>query len=119
MHTDKNLGSTWLLLKWTFGLVPIVAGLDKFFNILADWQSYVSPAVSNVVPAATLIAIVGVIEIAAGLLVLSKYTKVGAYVVSAWLVLIAVNLLLLGQFDLAVRDVVMAIATFSLGQLSE
>lgn len=119
MHTEKNLESTWLILKWTFGLVPIVAGLDKFLNILTDWQSYLSPFLSDIIPAATFMAIVGVVEIIAGIIVLSKFTKIGAYVVSGWLVLIAVNLMLLGQFDVAVRDVVMAIAAFSLGQLTE
>lgn len=106
------------LLKYTYGIVPIVAGLDKYFNILVDWSTYVPGFVSNIVPADILMYIVGVIEIAAGILVLSRFTKVGAYVVSAWLVLIALNLMLIQSWDIAVRDLVMAIGAYCLAKLS-
>src|SRR3546814_6471316 len=66
------------------GAVPIVAGLDKFMNILTDWGQYLSPWVSSVIPATTFMPLVGVIEIAAGILVLSKLTRIGAYVVALW-----------------------------------
>jgi len=108
-------------LKYTFGLVPIVAGLDKFTNILTDWSQYVSDGFAGMLPFDTPIfmMIVGVIEIIAGALVLTK-TKIGAYVVSAWLVAIALTLLFSWSYvDVAVRDLVMAIAAFSLAKLSE
>lgn len=109
------------LLKYTFGLVPIVAGADKFVNLLTDWEKYLHPALVDLLPfsAATFMVIVGIIEIAAGILVLTK-TRLGAYVVSAWLVAIALNLLFTGNYlDIAVRDLVMAISAFVLAKLSE
>ncbi len=118
---DSNVQLVKNLLKYTFGLVPIVAGLDKFTNILTDWTQYISEGLSGILPveAATLMMIVGVIEIIAGILVLTK-TKLGAYVVSAWLVAIALTLIVSWSYvDVAVRDLVMAIAAFSLAKLSE
>jgi len=114
------LNSTYTLLKLTFGLVPIVAGLDKFLNLLTDWSAYISPAMKGMLPVqpATFMMVVGVIEIAAGIVVLSRFTRLGAYVVAAWLTLIAVDLILAGRFDVAVRDLVMAIGAFSLGQIA-
>lgn len=108
------------ILKYTYGLVPIIAGLDKFTNLLTNWQDYLSPFVVNLLPfdAGTFMAIVGVIEIAAGILVLVR-PHIGAYVVMAWLALIALNLIISGRyFDVAVRDLVMAIGAFGLAQLS-
>lgn len=109
-----------LLLKYTYGLVPIVAGLDKFTNVLTDWSQYLSPQMVSLLPmpAATFMMIVGIIEIIAGMLVFLK-TELGAYIVSAWLVCIALTLLLPWHFpDIAVRDVVMAIGAFTLARLS-
>ncbi|PTL77557.1 DoxX family protein [Vitiosangium sp. GDMCC 1.1324] len=117
---DRRLNQSWWALKLALGVVPIVAGLDKFFNLLTDWQQYLSPLVSRVIPASTFMHAVGVIEIVAGLLVLSRWTRVGAYIVAAWLVGIALNLLTTGHyFDIAVRDLVMAVGAFTLGRLSE
>jgi uncharacterized membrane protein YphA (DoxX/SURF4 family) len=117
---DGRLNQSWWALKLAFGLVPIVAGLDKFFNLLTDWTQYLSPLIARMVPATAFMQAVGVIEIVAGILVLSKLTRLGAYVVAAWLVGIAVNLLTTGHFlDVAVRDVVMAVGAFTLARLSE
>jgi uncharacterized membrane protein YphA (DoxX/SURF4 family) len=118
---DDRLDFSWWLLRIGFGLVPILAGLDKFLNLLADWQSYLSPAVQSVLPvsAASFMHLAGVIEIAAGLIVLSRWTLVGSYIVSAWLVAIAVNLVTTGQFlDVAVRDLAMSAAAYTLAQLT-
>ncbi len=109
------------LLKYTFGLVPIVAGLDKFTNILTDWSQYISDGMAGMLPfePSAFMMIVGMIEIIAGILVLTK-TKIGAYVVSAWLTAIALTLIFSWSYvDVAVRDLVMAIAAFSLAKLSE
>jgi uncharacterized membrane protein YphA (DoxX/SURF4 family) len=117
---DNRLNQSWWALKLAFGLVPIVAGLDKFFNLLTNWEQYLSPLVSGIIPASTFMHVVGVIEVAAGLLVLSKLTRVGAYIVSAWLVGIALNLLTTGKyFDIAARDLVMAVGAYTLARLSE
>ncbi|HET8753228.1 MAG TPA: DoxX family membrane protein [Salinimicrobium sp.] len=118
---NSNVQLVKNILKYTFGLVPIVAGLDKFANILTDWSQYISDDFAGMLPfePATFMMIVGVIEIIAGILVLTK-TKIGAYVVSAWLVAIALTLILSWRFvDVAVRDLVMAIAAFCLAKLAE
>jgi len=107
------------VLKYTYGLVPIVAGLDKFTNLLTNWEAYLSESSKNMLPfsAGTFFAIVGIIEIAAGVLVLLR-PAIGAYVVMAWLTLIALVLVYGGFFDIAVRDLVMAIGAFALAKLS-
>ncbi len=118
---DNRLGTAWWALRIGLGLGPIVAGIDKFFNILADWSMYLSPLVTKVVPvsASTFMHIVGIVEVIAGLIVLSRWTRIGSYVVMAWLLGIAVNLLTTGLFyDLAVRDVEIAIGAFALAQLT-
>jgi hypothetical protein len=113
----SNVDRVTNILHWTYGLVPIVAGADKFANILTDWSQYLAPFVANIIPAQTFMMIVGVIEIIAGIVVLVR-PKLGSLIVALWLIAIAVNLLLTGKyFDVAVRDVVMAIGAFSLYQL--
>jgi len=107
------------ILKYTYGLVPIVAGLDKFTNLLVNWEDYISTPVAEILPfsAGTFMAIVGIIEIAAGVLVLFR-PRIGAYAVMAWLIAIALTLVLGGKyFDVAVRDLVMAVGAFVLAKL--
>lgn len=107
-------------LRITFGLVPIVAGLDKFTNLLADWQGYLSPLAAKLlpIPAGVVMPIVGIVEIAVGVMILTRWTRLGSYLAAAWLTLIALNLLSMGIFDVAVRDLVMAISAWSLGVLA-
>jgi uncharacterized membrane protein YphA (DoxX/SURF4 family) len=118
---DKRLDTSWWALRLAYGLVPIVAGLDKFTNLLTDWPAYLSPLALRVLPfsGATFMHIVGVIEIVAGIIVLSKAAHIGAYIVSAWLVCIALNLVATGHYDVAVRDIVMAIGSFVLARMTE
>jgi hypothetical protein len=118
---DRRLNAAWWALKIGLGVGPIVTGLDKYFNKLADWTMYLSPLATKVLPmsASTFMHIVGVVEIVAGIVVLSRFTKIGAYIVMLWLVAIAVNLTTTGMFyDLAMRDVEIAVAAFVLAQLS-
>ena len=118
---DSRINSTYWALRIAFGLTAFLAGLDKFFNLLAHWTDYVSPLVRGLLPfsAETFMHIVGVIEIAAGLIVLFNITRFGAYVVMAWLICIALALLTNGKyFDVAVRDLVMAVGAWGLGQLA-
>jgi uncharacterized membrane protein YphA (DoxX/SURF4 family) len=121
--TDFNgrLNSGWWALRIGLGVGPIITGIDKFFNKLTDWGMYLSPIASKIVPvsATTFMHVIGVVEIIAGLIVLSRWTKLGSYVVMLWLLGIAVNLLTTGMFyDLAMRDVEIAIGAFALSQLS-
>lgn len=99
--------------------MPIVAGLDKFTNVLVTWTEYLPAAVADSLPveAQTFMYLVGVIEIVAGLVVLSRYTEYGAYLVAAWLVAIAATVSLGGHYDVAVRDLVMTVGAVALAQL--
>lgn len=110
-----------MALRVTYGLIPLLAGLDKFFNLLTNWERYLAPAIASFLPvsAATFMRAVGVIEIAVGILILTRWTRIGAYIASAWLVLIAINLVISGSyFDVAVRDLAMAVGAWTLARLS-
>jgi uncharacterized membrane protein YphA (DoxX/SURF4 family) len=120
----KELDSAWWMLRIGFGLVPALAGLDKIFrtNLLADWPSYISPLATAVLPMSgdTFMQIVGAIELLVGVAVLTVATRIGAYVAAVWLMAIAANLITTGQyFDIAVRDVLLAVAAYTLAQLTE
>lgn len=120
----KELESAWWMLRLGFGAAPALAGLDKIFrtNLLADWPAYISPLATAVLPISgeTFMQVIGVVELAVGLMVLTMATRVGAYLASAWLVAIALNLVTTGHyFDVAVRDLLMAVAAYTLARLTE
>ncbi|MFG0306949.1 MAG: DoxX family membrane protein [Phycisphaerales bacterium JB040] len=117
---ERKLTALYVPLRLCYGLVPIVAGADKFTNLLTDWSQYLPGQVSGAIPigAETFMMIVGVIEIVAGLAVLTALTRLGSYVVAAWLVLISLNVLLAGHYDIAVRDLVMALGAYTLGGIA-
>ena len=101
---------------------PFLAGVDKYFNLLANWPAYMSPLALKILPfsAHTFMHIVGVIEMIVGLAILTKWTRLGSYVASVWLLAIAINLVSTGMFfDVAVRDVEIALAAFVLARLTE
>ncbi|MEP7264672.1 MAG: hypothetical protein ABI772_09240 [Bacteroidota bacterium] len=109
------------LLKLTFCIVPIVAGLDKFTNLLTNWEQYLHAGLVSMMPFTphAFMMIVGVIEIVAGIIVLRK-PAVGGLIVAAWLTLIALTLLASGHYlDVAVRDLVMAIGAFSMARIAK
>ena len=119
---DSRLNSAFWTLRIAFGLTAFLAGLDKFMNLLTNWEKYVSPLVLDVIPlsAGVLMRTAGIIEILAGLAILGGITRLGGYVVAGWLTLIALSLLTTGQYtDVAVRDLVMACGAFVLARLSE
>jgi len=118
----KGLNSAWWALRIGLGAGPFLAGLDKFFNILTNWGMYLSPKVEALLPisGAAFMRTVGVIEMAVGLAILTRWTRLGSYVAAAWLVAIAANLVTTGVFfDLAVRDIEIAIAAYTLARLTE
>lgn len=119
--TSPHLESLYRPLWLTYGLVPLLAGLDKFLNLLTDWPKYLSPWIADLLPmsAQSFMYAVGIIEIAVGLMVLTRWTRLGAWIAAAWLVLIAVNLVTLGMFDIAVRDLAMAVGAYTLARLAE
>jgi len=119
---DSRLDQAWWVLRIGLGLGPFLAGLDKYFNLLTNWTGYISPLALKILPVSgqTFMHIVGVIEMIVGLAILTKWTRLGAYVASAWLVAIAINLVSTGMFfDVAVRDVEMALAAFVLARMTE
>jgi len=110
----------YMLLLIGFTVAPILAGLDKFFNVLTNWSQYLPPIANNFLGGASqqFMYVVGVIEIVAGIGVFLK-PKIFAYVVAAWLGLIIVNLLLIpGYFDVALRDLGLLLGALALGRLS-
>ena len=116
----EDLSAVYLPLRLVYGLVPLLAGLDKFAGVLTDWGKYVSPALASWLPVSTgtFLGLVGVVEIAAGLLVLAGLARSGGYVVAAWLLSIALNLVLAGFLDVAVRDLAMAVGAYALSQIA-
>jgi len=120
MAYERTYEHLYQPLRWTYGLIPLLAGLDKFFNLLADWPGYISPALQSVLPVApsTFMHAVGVIEIAVGVLILTRWVREGAWLACGWLVLIAVNLVIAGHLDVAVRDLAMAVGAYTLAGLA-
>jgi len=122
MTNDRGIESARQLLRVTFGVVPFLAGLDKFTNLLADWPRYLSPVAEAILPLSgqTFMYVAGVIEMVVGVAILTRWTMLGSYVAAAWLVAIALNLVASGTFlDVAVRDLVMAVGAYTLARLTE
>ncbi|HVT93976.1 MAG TPA: hypothetical protein VHD76_14120 [Bryobacteraceae bacterium] len=122
MIDRTKLNAAWWTLRIAVGLGAFLAGLDKFFNILADWSMYLSPLAEKMLPVSghSFMHLIGPVEMAVGLAILTRWTRPGAYVASAWLLGIAINLLTTGSFyDLAVRDIEIAIGAYVLAKLTE
>jgi len=119
---EKELDSIWWVLRIALGLGPFLAGLDKFFNVLTDWSMYLSPLAQKVLPIDPRVFMrgVGVMEMIVGAAILTRWTRLGSWVATGWLVAIAANLVTTGMFfDLAVRDLEIAVAAFALARLTE
>jgi hypothetical protein len=130
MNTTNNLPSTsslgapasqaFRLLQLLFVVAPIVAGLDKFFHLLVNWDQYVPAAVAKLSPLDphSLMLVVGIIEVVAGIGVAFK-PRIFAYIVAIWLLVIIANLLMIpGYFDIVLRDFGLFLAALALGRLS-
>ena len=118
---DHRTENAYWALRLVFGLVPIVAGLDKFTNLLTHWQQYLSPLAVRLLPVSpsTFMGAVGIIEIVVGIGVLAGYARVFGWIAMAWLAAIALNLVLTGHFfDVAARDAALAAAAFALARLA-
>ncbi|MCC6362501.1 MAG: hypothetical protein IT165_03200 [Bryobacterales bacterium] len=119
--TNSAIDRIWWPLRLTYGVVALAAGCDKFLNLLANWERYVSPWAASLVPggAAALMHAVGIIEMAVGILILTRRTRLGAYLASAWLLAVAFNLLTAGFLDTAVRDIAMSVGAWTLARITE
>src|SRR5262245_23448498 len=121
-HMFNRLTTPWWALRTALGAAAFLAGLDKFFNLLAYWPGYLSPLAASLLPvsATAFMHLIGVVEMVVGAAILAGYTRLGGYVAAAWLAAIAMELVSTGRFfDVAVRDVEMAIAAFTLARLTE
>ena len=108
---DRRINQVFWVLRIGLGAAAFLAGLDKFFNLLADWPMYLSEK-----PGPRILGH----EMIVGLAVLAGLTRIGGYVIMVWLIAIAINLVTTGMFyDIAVRDVEMSLAAFALARLSE
>jgi len=120
INSNQVIRSVWAVLRITFTVVPVVAGLDKFTDLLVNWDMYLHPGIASMLPFSphTFMQVVGVIEIIAGILVFMR-PAVGGWVVMAWLICISLTLLASSHYlDVAVRDLVMAVGAMSLARIS-
>ncbi len=119
---EAKLNGVFWLLRVGLGLAIFLAGLDKFFDVLTTWSMYLSPLAERLLPVSpeAFLRAVGVVEMAIGAAVLTRWPRLGAYALAAWLVGIVVNLAIAGHFwDLVVRDLEVALSAFALGRLAE
>jgi hypothetical protein len=110
----------FVLMRATFTVLPLLTGVDKFFNALTDWPQYLADWIDTIVPgtAQQLMYVVGGVEIAAAVIVAVR-PRIGAYVVAAWLAGIIVNLLSYGEwYDIAARDFGLMLGALALGRLA-
>ena len=117
---DRTIETACSLLRFGLGISTFLAGADKFTNLLADWEEYIAPQASDTLPISNtnFMRLGGIVEMAVGAGMLSRHTRPFSYVASAWLMAIAGNLVLNGDYDIAVRDVNLGLAAFVLGKLS-
>jgi uncharacterized membrane protein YphA (DoxX/SURF4 family) len=121
MDSERRIDTALQALRFTLGGTAFVAGLDKFFNLLTDWEQYLSPQARKRLPMSDrhFMRLVGVIEMAVGGLIVAGKPRLGGYIAGAWLLGIAANLVANRDYDIAVRDVNMAVGAFALVQLAE
>jgi hypothetical protein len=117
---DAAASQAFVLLRTVFTIAPIAFGLDKFFELLTDWEQYLAPWVNDLTPGTAHQAMlaVGVVEIAAGILVALR-PAIGGYVVAAWLAGIILNLVTMGEYlDVALRDFGLLVGALALARLA-
>lgn len=122
MTTSNHIQFSWNLLRYAYGAVVLLAGLDKLLgtDLIVAWPKYISPFVAQMLPVSTgvFLGAMGVIEIVVALMLLTKLPRLGAYLATAWLLLISVDLVMLGYLDIAIRDILLAVGAVVLAQLT-
>ena len=122
MEGNKRVVLSWNVLRFAYGIVVLLAGLDKLLgtDLIVYWPKYISPFVGSHLPVSVgvFLGAMGVIEIAVAIMLMTKWPRIAGYLAVAWLVLIAVNLLMLGFVDIAIRDVLLAVGAYVLAELT-
>jgi uncharacterized membrane protein YphA (DoxX/SURF4 family) len=122
MLVSRELNAAYWALRVAFGFGPLLAGADKFTNILVNWDKYLSPVALRFLPvdATTFMRAAGIIEMIVGLAILFGATRVFGYIAMLWLFAIAANLVSSGAYyDIAVRDILLALGAYSLARVTE
>lgn len=122
MIRRTKLDTTWLVLKYAYGFVLFVAGLDKFFGYLIEWRIYVGQFAIQILPigVTNLLYLIGISQIIVGVLILSKFTRLGVYILMVGLAIMIINLLAVGgQMEIVLRDVLILTGAWALAQLTE
>lgn len=121
MKSEKKMAHSlgWKILWIAFILGPALAGLDKLVNAAVSWSDYLAPQIAGWIPFSigTIMVLVGIVELAAGLLVWWK-PGTGGIAVGIWLSLVTINLLIGGFYADAFRDALLAAAAFSFGTMA-
>jgi hypothetical protein len=122
MEGNNRVVFSWNILRYAYGAVVLLAGLDKLLgtDLIVYWPKYLSPFVAGFLPVSTVVFLgfMGVVEIAVAVMLLTKWPRLGGYLSVVWLLLIAVNLLMLGFIDIAIRDVLLAVGAVALAELT-
>lgn len=122
MDSNARVRLSWNLLRYSYGVVILLVGLDKIFGmeLIVHWPKYISPFTLGLLPVSVpvfLIAI-GIIEVAVAVMMLTKWPRLAGYISITWLVLVAINLVMAGYLDVAVRDLLLAVGAFVSAELA-
>lgn len=122
MNTDARVKLSWNVLRFAYGAVILLAGLDKLVgtNLIVSWPKYISPFVHSLLPVSDRVFLggMGVIEIVVAILLFTQWPRFAGYLTIVWLLLISVNLVMLGYIDVAIRDVLLAVGAYVLTELT-
>lgn len=119
---ERHVRSSYLALRVAYGVVPVVAGVDKFTNLLTQWQGYLSPLALRMLPVSppVFMRAAGIVEIVVGLGILLGYGRIFGWIAMVWLAAITLNIIASGHaLDVAARDAVMAVGAFALARLAQ
>lgn len=119
---SARLQRAFLVLSFSYGVVLILAGLDKIFgtNLIVYWPKYISPFVHSIlsISVPVFLGFMGVVEVLVGALFFTRWAAIAGWLSVAWLVLISINLVMLGAIDIAIRDLLLAVGAYAIAELS-
>ena len=120
MINENKFNTIWTVSRYFYGLVPILIGADKFFFFIVNWNIYVSTYAASMIPPMYLVPGIGIIEIVAGLMILTRWPRLGAYLVAAFIGIIIINLFMIGGLlDIILRDAAIIFGYVMFGMLTE